>query len=233
MLEPKHILSGFDDALSGLHADALMMASLTERSLTNAMSCLLQADSDLCVRTIADEDEINALQKKIDGDGIEILLRFQPYASDLRQVIASMRFSSNVERVADQAVKVARRSRRLIAETGLKEVQLFEPIFLEALILFRDSVRAFASNDVALARSIRERDRKLDELNQRIARDLTHAMSSGKRITDYLNLIFIARHLERVGDHAKNIGEDTVYVAEALDIRHPNNSMEVELSKAE
>jgi phosphate transport system protein len=58
-------------------------------------------------------------------------------------------------------------------------------------------------------------------------------MSSGKRITDYLNLIFIARHLERVGDHAKNIGEDTVYVAEALDIRHPNNSMEVELSKAE
>jgi phosphate transport system protein len=233
MLETKHILSGFDDALVDLRSDALMMASLTERSLTNAMSCLLRGDSDLCARTIADEEEIDALQKNVDSDGVEILLRFQPFASDLRQVIATMRFGSNVERVADQALKIARRSRKLIAGRALNEVQLFEPIFLEALILFRDSVRAFTSNDVALARSIRQRDHKLDELNQRIARDLTVAMGAGKRITDYLNLIFIARHLERVGDHAKNIGEDTVYAAEALDIRHPNNSMDVELSRVD
>ncbi len=230
-MEGKHILSGFDEALSTTHADALMMASLTERNLANSMACLLQSDSDLCARTIADEDEVNALEKKIDADGIEILLRFQPVASDLRRIIATMRLSKNVERVADQAVKIARRSRKLITRPALQEIQLFEPIFLEALTLFRDGVQAFATTDVALARSIRQRDHKLDELNRRIARDLTHTMASGQRITDYLNLIFIARHLERVGDHAKNIGEDVVYAAEAIDIRHPNNSMEVELSE--
>ncbi len=231
MGEGKHILSGFDEALTAMHADALMMASLAERNLTNSMACLLQCDSDLCARTIADEDEVNALEKKIDADGIEILLRFQPVASDLRQVIATMRFSKNVERVADQAVKIARRSRKLITRPALHEIQLFEPIFLEALVLFHDGVQAFATTDIALARSLPQRDRKLDELNQRIARDLTQAMGGGERITDYLNLIFIARHLERVGDHAKNIGEDVVYAGEAIDIRHPNNSMEVELSE--
>ena len=202
-----------------------MMASLTERNLQNAMSCLLDRKAELCAITIADEHEINALEKKVDEDGVSVLLRFQPVASDLRQVVSTMKLGSNLERIADQAVKIARRSRKLSMEAELDEAMSLGPMFVEATNLFRDSVRAYADGDVDLARSIRERDREIDQMNQNIANDLTASMAqSPERIPDYLNLLFIARHLERVGDHAKNIGEDAVYASAAEDIRHLENT---------
>src|SRR5450432_597202 len=222
MMQPRHILRAFDRALDALRADALMMASLTDRNLQNAMTCLLDRNVELCAIAIADELEVDALEKKVDGDGVEILLRYQPVASDLRQVVSTMKLGSNLERVADQAVNIARRSRKLSFEPELDEAIALGPLFIEAIALFRDSVRAYA--DVALARSLRARDREIDQMNRDIAEDLTVKMAEQPdRIPDYLNLLFIARHLERVGDHAKNIGEDAVYTAEAEDIRHPNN----------
>src|SRR5262249_31798242 len=102
------------------------------------------------------------------------------------------------------------------------------PLFIDAIALFRDSVRAYADGNVALARTLHDRDREIDQMNHDIANDLTSKMADQPdRIPDYLNLLFIARHLERVGDHAKNIAEDAVYSTEAEDIRHPNNLMEV------
>lgn len=224
MMRPQHILSQFDHALDALRADALMMASLTDRNLQNAMACLLDRDVRLCAVTVADEKEIDALEKKVDHDGVEILLRYQPVAFDLRQVVSTMKLGSNLERVADQAVKIARRARKLTMSPELYEAIALGPIFIEAIGLFHDSVRAYADGDMALARSLQIRDQELDQMNHDIADDLTAKMAeSPRRIPDYLHLLFIARHLERVGDHAKNIGEDAVYVAEAEDIRHPGN----------
>lgn len=228
MVYSRHILREFDTALDALRSDALMMASLTDRNLQNAMTCLLDRVPELYAVTVADEQEVNALEKKVDGDGVEILLRFQPVASDLRQVVSTMKLGSNLERVADQAVKIARRSRKLTMEPELDEAIALGPLFIEAISLFRDSIRAFADGDVTLARSLHERDRELDQMNHDIADDLTAKMAEQPdRIPDYLNLLFIARHLERVGDHAKNIGEDAVYTAQAEDIRHPNNLLGV------
>lgn len=221
MLRPRHILREFDAALDSLRADVLMMASLADRNLQNAMSCLLDRDSESCAVTIADEEEIDSLEKKVDRDGVEILLRYQPFASDLRQVVSTMKVASNLERVSDQAAKIAERGRSLNMEAQLDETDALGPMFVEAAGLFRDSVSAFADSNVTLARSLRARDRELDQLNHDIANDLTAKMAvDAERIRDYLHLIFIARHLERVGDHAKNIGEDTVYACEAEDIRH-------------
>ena len=228
MLYSRHILRAFDTALDGLRADALMMASLTDRNLQNAMSCLLDRNAQLCAVTVADEREVNALEKKVDSDGVEILLRFQPVASDLRQVVSTMKVANNLERIADQAVKIARRSRKLTMEPELDEAIALGPLFIDAVGLFRDSIRAYGDGDVALARTLHRRDREIDQMNHDIANDLTAKMADQPdRIPDYLNLLFIARHLERVGDHAKNIAEDAVYTAEAEDIRHPNNLMEV------
>jgi phosphate transport system protein len=224
MLQPRHILQDFDQALDSLRADVLMMASLTDRNLQNAMSCLLDRDTQMCAATIADEEEVDALEKKVDADGINILLRFQPVASDLRQVISAMKVSGNLERVADQAVKIAERSRSLALEPALEDAITLGPMFVETTALFRDSVRAYADADVPLARTLRARDREIDEMNRQIARDLTGTMSKNPDgIENYLHLLFIARYLERVGDHAKNIGEDAVYAAEAEDIRHLRN----------
>ncbi len=228
MVYSRHILRYFDTALDGLRSDALMMASLTDRNLQNAMSCLLDRNAQLCAVTIADEREVNSLEKKVDGDGVEILLRFQPVASDLRQVVSTMKLANNLERVADQAVKIARRSRKLTMEPELDEAIALGPLFIDAVGLFRDSIRAYADGDVALARTLHDRDREIDQMNHDIADDLTAKMADQPdRIPDYLNLLFIARHLERVGDHAKNIAEDAVYRTDAEDIRHPNNLMEV------
>lgn len=219
-----HTLRDFDEALDSLRSDTLMMASLTERGLRNAMACLLRAERDCCNIAIADDEEIDALEKKIAQDGIDLLTRFQPVASDLRQVVASMRLSGNIERVGDQAVKIARRTRRLTADPPLIEIQLLQQPWDTARSLFADSIRAYANGDVELARSIRGRDRQLDQMNQLLAQELTAAMAAGpEHIPDYLNLLFIGRHLERVGDHAKNISEEAIYIHEAEDVRHPNN----------
>ena len=217
----RHILQDFDAALHSLRADVLMMASLTDRNLQNAMACLLDSNIELCAVAVADELEIDELEKKIDSDGVEILLRFQPVASDLRHVISTMKVSANLERIADQAVMVAQRARKLTAFPVLQEANALGPMFMEATSLFRDSVRAFADEDVILARTIKDRDREIDQINHDITDDFSEKMAvHPERITDYVNLIFIARHLERVGDHAKNIGEEAVYATEAEDIRH-------------
>ncbi len=228
MLRSGHILRDFDRALDSLRADALMMASLTDRNLQNSMSCLLDRDVAMCAMTISDEAEIDVLEKKIDRDGVDILRRFQPVASDLRQVVSTMKIGANLERIADQAVKIARRARRLTLEPELDEAIVLGPMFIEATALFRDSIRAYADADTDLARTLRQRDREIDQMNRDMANCLTARMvEQPARISDYLELLFIARHLERVGDHAKNIGEDAVYTAIAEDIRHPNNLLEV------
>jgi phosphate transport system protein len=217
----RHILQDFDAALESLRADVLMMASLTDRNLQNAMACLLDGNIELCAVAVADEEEIDELEKKIDSDGVEILLRFQPVASDLRRVISTMKVSANLERIADQAVMVAERSRKLTMFPVLDEANALGPMFMEATNLFRDSVQAFADENATLARSLKARDREIDQINHDVADNFIERMGRYPgRITDYVNLIFIARHLERVGDHAKNIGEEAVYAAEAEDIRY-------------
>jgi len=225
MVKSRHILHDFDAALDSLRADVLMMASLTDRNLQNAMTSLFDRDPQLCAITISDEQEINSLEKTVDQNGIDLLLRYQPVASDLRQVVSAMKLSSNLERIGDQAVKIARRSRNLSMEPELDEAGALGPMFMEATSLFRDSVRAYADGDVALARSLRVRDSEIDQMNLDIADNLTISMAKQPdRIRDYLNLLFIARHLERVGDHAKNIGEEAVYATAAEDIRHAGSS---------
>src|SRR3979411_3021756 len=103
MIAPRHILGTFDEALASLRNSVLMMAGLAERSLDCAIKGLLERDDDLCANAIADDEEIDQLEKQVDKDGVDLLLRFQPVASDLRRVVSAMKLSPNIERVAEQA----------------------------------------------------------------------------------------------------------------------------------
>src|SRR5437773_16762 len=107
MIAPKHILGTFDEALASLRNNVLMMSGLTERSLERAMKGLVNRDDDICANAIADDEEIDQLEKQIDKDGVDILLRFQPVASDLRRVVSAMKLSSCLERVGDHATNIA------------------------------------------------------------------------------------------------------------------------------
>ena len=221
MTPAKHILGTFDEALSSLRNNVLMMAGLAERTLDRALKGLLQRDDSLCTTAIADDEEIDQLEKQIDKDGVDVLLRFQPVASDLRRVVAAMKLSPNIERIADQATNIARRARKLNRHPPLPEVEIIVPIQAHAMAMFKDSIDAFAREDVDLGRAVVARDKDLDYMNKMANRKLTERMAQDpKQLRGYLNLIFISRCLERVGDHATNIAEDAVYAAAAEDIRH-------------
>ncbi len=221
MVTPKHILGNFDEALTSLRNNVLMMAGLAERTLDRAIRGLLQRDDNLCVTAIADDEEIDQLEKQMDKEGVDVLLRFQPVASDLRRVVAAMKLSPNIERIADQATNIARRARKLNKHAPLPELELIVPIQAHAMAMFKDAIDAFTREDVVLGREVVARDKDLDLMNKLASRQLTDRMAEDpKQLRGYLNLIFISRCLERVGDHATNIAEDAVYAAAAEDIRH-------------
>ena len=218
---PKHILTTFDEALSDLRNDLLRMVELTEHTLNHAVNGLLQRDDNLCTKAIADDEQVDQLEKQIDKVSLEILLRYQPVASDLRQVVSAMKLSPNIERIADEATNIAEAAIRLNKHPALAEANLIVPIQAHAISMFKDSIDAFVREDVELARAIVSRDKRLDELNASANRQLTERMMQDReRLHGYLNLILISRCLERVGDHAANIAEDAVYAAAAEDIRH-------------
>jgi phosphate transport system protein len=224
MIAPKHILGTFDEALASLRNNVLMMSSLTERSLDRAITGLLQRDDELCAIAIADDEEIDQLEKQMDKDGIDLLLRFQPVASDLRRVVSAMKLSSNLERMADQGTNIARRARKLNQHPPLPEVALITPMHNHAMAMFKDAIDAYVREDVQLARSVVPRDQALDDMNSSAGRRLIERMAEDPgQLRGYLNLIFISRCLERVGDHATNMAEDAVYAAAAEDIRHQHS----------
>ena len=220
-----HILSNFNSALEHLRKDVLMMSSLSLRNLENARVGLMERDEDWCNTVIADDEEVDELEIQVDRDGIDIMLRFHPVASDLRNVIAAMKMSVNLERVADQAVGIARRARKLNLHPALPETAAIEPLFKHAIEMVRDAIKAYSENDLPLARTLKPRDRELDDMNREYAHKLTNLMSENTSLIEsYLDLIFIARFLERIGDQSTNMAEDTVFAVASEDIRHHGHS---------
>jgi phosphate transport system protein len=218
---PRHTLESFDDALRSLRDNVLMMASLTERLLAAAGHALFARDFEAGAGVIADDDEIDTLEKSVDEQGVSVLVRFQPLANDLREVVAAMKVGNNLERVADQAVAIARRAQRINESPALTETAGLEPMFRLAADILHDSVRSFADRNETLARGLKARDRELDAQHHAVIDRLTARMAAQPaRIRDYLDLVLIARNIERVGDHATNIAEDAVFVTSAEDIRH-------------
>lgn len=217
----RHILTSFEAALDNLRKDVLMMSSLTSRSLENSRKGLFDRDEDFCNSVIADDEEIDILEIQVDNEGIEIMMRFHPFASDLRNVIAAMKTSVNLERAADQCVGIARRVKKLLLHEQIAQTLRIEPIFQMSASLLHDSIKAYANNDIELASTIKNRDKQLDTLNREFADTLTDLMpENAGHIRAFIELIFIARCLERIGDQAKNIAEDTIFAVTVKDVRH-------------
>ena len=216
-----HTLTNFTTALDQLRSSVLRMSSLAQLNLQNSIKGLLERDDDWCNNCIADDEEIDLLEMQIDHEGIEVMSRFQPVASDLREVISSIKIGANIERVADQAVNIARRARKLNEQPELTELHLLDNPIRLSLTMFDDAVRAFAERNTELAVELKSRDKELDLLNKELTDTLINRMQDDSpNLPSYLNLIFISRCIERIGDHACNIAEDIVFAVSAQDIRH-------------
>ncbi|MFT5469241.1 MAG: phosphate transport system protein [Verrucomicrobiales bacterium] len=216
-----HLLSAFAESLNELRSAVLSMASVAQHNLEHAIKGLLTRDTAMCNESIAEDDDVDASEKSIDAQGHDLILRFSPVAHNLRQVLSAMKIASNLERASDQAVNIARRARKILKGPELPETREIEPIAEMALSELRDSVKSFAEGDVNLAIAIGDRDAKLDSAHKKLTKRLIASMEQKPdAIKPLLNLIFIVRCLERIGDHAVNIGEDTVFMESATDIRH-------------
>jgi phosphate transport system protein len=216
-----HTLTPFTETLDHLRHSVLAMAQLAKRNLENSIRGLYEHSDDYCNNAIADDQEIDLLEMQIDREGLHIMSRFQPVASDLRDVLSSMKIGANIERIADQTVSIARRARKINEHGEIKELHELDEIVSLSIKMFDDAMEAYRNHDEKLAMGIKAQDKKLDLLNKKFNKNLVLRMQDDSaKIPTYLNLIFISRCLERIGDHAANIGEDVVFAVSAEDIRH-------------
>lgn len=198
----------------------LLMASHAERAVMDAMQALTQRDESLASRVRANDKIIDQLEIEIDELIIQQLTK-APLATDLRLVTGAIKIAKNLERIGDEATKIAKRAVNLCREAPVK-VKLDLPHMTRlTLAMLKASLDAFGNRDAAAARAVIPHDRKVDTLNKKIHQTLAgHMTEHPDTINRCLHLMVVAKSLERVADHATNIAEDVVYICEAQDIRH-------------
>ena len=214
----------FNTGLEALKQKLLTMASHAETAVNEALRALVERDYDLALRVKEDDRILDQFELEIDDMAIHLLAQ-APLASDLRFVTVAMKISQNLERVGDEASKIAKRARDLSQEPPVK-VQLDLPRMAAlALGMLKNALDAFVNRDPVAARDVIPRDKEVDALNRQINRELAeHMMDNRDTIIRCLSLIIVSKSLERIADHAKNVAEEVVYLYEAQDIRHPAKS---------
>jgi len=222
-MSQEHISSQFDNELEEIRSRMLHMGGLVEEQLNDAMKGYSNADHRLLGSVCTKEEEVNLLEVELDDRCTHIIARRQPAASDLRMVLAIVKATTDLERVGDEAEKIARISqqihtRGLMLPGGFSGLRVASTMAREML---RDALNSFARLDAGAARSIIVRDRQMDEEFRRLLRELlTFMFEDPRTISTALDMIWIAKSLERVGDHSKNIAEYVIFVAEGTDVRH-------------
>lgn len=200
------------------------MAGQTRHNLERAVQSLLTRNVDLANAVIADDDEVDEAERRVDKLGMDILVRFHPMASDLRMVMSSMKISINLERISDHATSIAKRARKLAKAEALADATLIEPIYSMADELLNDAINAYSERNTELALGLHERDKELNRAYKKLSNEFSARIEDPDgRGQGYLHLVFVVRSLERVGDLAVNVGEDTVFLEAAKDVRHEDD----------
>jgi len=211
----------FQQELNQLKSELLRMAGLAERAISNAIEALVKRDTPLAEKTIREDFQINDLELFIDDHCVKLLALHQPMAADLRFITSAMRINIELERIGDLAVNIAERVISLNQEPQLKPyIDIPEMAGITQKML-QDVLNAFVNRDADLARSVCERDDRVDGLNDQVFRELlTYMMSDPKTITRGVHLLIVTRCLERIADHTTNIAEGVIFMAKALVIKH-------------
>ncbi len=210
----------FEVGLDALRQKILLMASRAETAVNQSVQALVQRDYDLAVKVREDDNIIDQFEVEIDEMAI-VLLTKAPLASNLRTITVAMKVSQNLERIGDEATKIAKRARDLAQEPPVKINFDVNRMAGLALAMVKDALDSFVHRDSAAARAIVPRDKEVDALNKEIHQLLAQYMTANPdTIGRCLHWIVAMKSLERIADHAKNIAEEVVYLCEAQDIRH-------------
>jgi len=211
----------FEQELSTLKEHLLKIAGLAERAIRNGVEALIKRDTPLAEKTIAEDEVINQMEVLIDEECLKLLALHQPRATDLRFITSAMRINTELERIGDQAVNIAERAISLNQEPQLKPYIDIPRIAELAQSMVKDILDAFVKGDGKLARTVCERDDQVDALNDQVFREvLTYMMADSGTISRAVHLIIVSHSLERIADHATNIAEGVIFMAQAKVIKH-------------
>ncbi|WBY02230.1 phosphate signaling complex protein PhoU [Ramlibacter tataouinensis] len=219
----KHLSTQFDSDLNGASSRVMELGGLVESQIRQAVYALSQFNAEAALQVLDTEQRVNAMELDIDRELSSIIARRQPTARDLRLLMAISRITANLERVGDEAAKIARMVRSIIDSGSARLLPASELRVAADLAseLLRRALDAFARLDTDAALSILKADDQIDhEFDGFVRKLITYMMEDPRTISPSLDLLFLAKALERIGDHAKNIGESIIYVVKGADVRH-------------
>ena len=221
----KHLSSQFDNELSGISTRVLEMGGLVESQVARAVLALSTFDADLASQVLKTEEQVNAMEVTIDRDLSSIIARRQPTARDLRLLIAVSKTIANLERIGDEAARIARTVQRLLNAGVSSRMRLpVGDLTFECELAtrqLRKVLDAFARLDVVGAVEVLRHDDQIDREFEGLMRKLiTYMMEDPRTISSSIDLVFVAKAIERVGDHAKNLAEQIIYIVKGTDVRH-------------
>ncbi len=221
----KHLSTQFDAELSGISNRVLEMGGLVESQVARSVYALTQFSGESASQVLTAEERVNTMEIEIDRDLSAIIARRQPTARDLRLLIAISRTIANLERVGDEAARIARTVQRLL-NTGVSSRMRLPVADLSfeadlAIAQLRKALDAFARLDTAQALEVLRADDQIDrEFDGLMRKLITYMMEDPRTISASIDLVFVAKAIERVGDHAKNLAEAIIYVVKGMDVRH-------------
>jgi phosphate transport system protein len=218
-----HSSKQYDNDLEAIRSKVLLMGGTVESQFLEAMTCFRIGNPERADRVIREDDEVNQLEVALDDACSHLIVRRQPAANDLRTVMATIKVITDLERIGDEATKIARTAKQLHAR-GIVTVNHYETVRMiasSASNMLHDALDAFARLDKKQAFQVIEQDVFINHEFRSIMRNLiTFMMEDPRTISSALDTLWVAKAIERIGDHAKNIGEYVVYIVDGTDIRH-------------
>ena len=218
--QPKrHLVRSFDEDLNHLQGLITRMGGLAERHVAQAIEALVERDDAKALQVVANDAEVDALEEQIDQTAIRLLATRQPMAVDLRMIAMALKLSNDLERVSDYAKSIAKRARRLNEGPQLKPFITLPAMAEEVQEMLKDVLDAFVERNAAKAMEVWRRDESVDDYYNQLFRELiTFILEDPRKTSVCIDLMFIAKNLERIGDHATNVAEKIHYVVHGVQV---------------
>ena len=212
-MSSEHMVKGYDEELRRLNNIITEMGGLTESQLATAIDAVVERDSELAASVVEADTRVDQLQRDLDNLALRLLALRQPVARDLREIFAALKIASDLERMCDYAANIAKRSIALDQAPPVQPVFALPRMARLAQVLVKDVIDAYVARDADKAYAVWMRDEELDEMYGSLFRELlTYMMEDPRNIGASTHLLFMAKNIERIGDHATNIAEDLYYL---------------------
>jgi len=222
-MQSEHTSKQYDAELESVRAKVLEMGGLVEQQIISALDALIKLDTHQAKDVMQSDAKVNQLEVQIDEECNRIIARRQPAASDLRMVMMIVKTITDLERIGDEATKIARTAQKIFDEDRMYKPRFNEIKAMVALVrdMLRTALDSFARLDISKTVDVARQDELVDEHFRSATRQLiTYMLEDPRTITMSLEVLFVAKALERIGDHAKNIAEYVVYMVKGIDVRH-------------